>query len=127
MYDDVAAAEAAAYGSPTSVTGGANNLPTVSDEPQGGWYNDTLFLLGSVGRTARDLGTAVGTARRDIDAAVAAVEGAPAQYQTAQRNAHTGNRLGQWFQYATPTDKVMALLAIAGIGVAIWAATRKAS
>jgi hypothetical protein len=103
------------YNSDVLVRGSANSLPTVSDMPetsQASPFSGLTKLLGSIGTTARDLGTAVGTARRDI-------AGAGQQYRTAQANAYKGNSAGQWWQYSTTMDKVMVGLAVLVVVVVI--------
>lgn len=93
---------------------GYGDFPILSMEPQeapqSGWdtLQNLMGSIGSIGQTARDLGTAVGTIERDI-------KGAGTEYQTARNNAKTGNKLGQWWDYAPTTDKVMVGLAAAGL------------
>jgi hypothetical protein len=91
--------------------GDGNSPPLVSDTTM---QRDSslLQILGSIGSTARDLGTAVGTVKRDF-------EGAKDAYGQAYRNASTGNSLGTWWQYASTTDKLMVGLAVAGILVVL--------
>lgn len=90
------------------------DFPILSMEPQTasqtGWdsIRNIMGAVGSVGQTARDIGTAVGTIERDI-------KGASQEYQTARNNAKSGNKLGQWWDYAPTTDKVMVGLAAAGL------------
>lgn len=115
------------YESDRLVTGSGGGIPTVSDEPETSLYTRAQDLLGSVGelarsatRTARDIGTAVGTIEREFD-------GAGDAYKEARTNARAGNGLGQWWQYASTTDKIMAGLAVVGIAVSIWAVARSGS
>lgn len=124
LFDDAPYPDQSFY-TPTAPLGSADQLPTQSDQPAGGAYNSFLDLMGSIGTTARDVGTAVGTVRADLRAAEDQARGAVVQYRTAQHNANTGNRVGQFWQYATPVEKVMVGLAIIGVGVAVWAALKK--
>jgi len=103
------------------VTGGndPNAVPVVSSSPQtsqGSPFDSIVSILGSVGRTARDIGTAVGTARRDIATA-------RKEYSVAEANARQGNALGQWWQYSTTQDKLVIGLALAGV-IAVFVVNR---
>lgn len=95
---------------------GTNTLPTVSEPMQStdnSDYGKTIGqVLGSAVSTARDVGTIVGTVRRT---------GSDAQktYTTAQANAASGNKVGQFWQYATPTEKAMIVLAVVAIVVTL--------
>lgn len=91
--------------------GDGNSLPVQSDT--GAEVASTpLQLLGSIGKTARDVGTAVGTLQRDL-------KGASGQYEQARSSAASGNSLGTWWQYASTTDKLMVGLAVVAIFVAL--------
>lgn len=98
---------------------GVNGLPTVSTPMQTSAVTDygtsILQLLGSASQTARDVGTAVGSIKRDL-------KGVPAAYQTAQDNAASGNKVGTFWQYASPTDKTMIILAVVAIAVTLYKA-----
>lgn len=72
--------------------------------------NDFRQVVGSVSGIARDIGTAVGEIRR-------AVTDTPKEYTRAVKNAERGNSLGQFWQYATPTDKMM--ISLAGLAVVV--------
>lgn len=108
-----------------ALTGARNTLPVVSDKPAQGAFSSFRDLMGSVGTIARDVGTTVGTVRRDLKNAEDQIRGAAPEYRTAQRNAYTGNRVGQWWQYATMTDKVIVGLAVLTLGVAIYQVAKK--
>jgi len=102
---------------------GNDVIPIMGDIPQvesDGPYSPLRDLLGSIGsirQTARDIGTAVGKTERDLRAA-------KGEYQTARNNAANGNSALQWWQYASPTDRAMLVLAAGGLIVAIWQSTR---
>jgi hypothetical protein len=101
------------YASDVLVSGSVNQPPVISDQPESSTnspFGGITQLLGSIGTTARDLGTAVGTAK-------ASIKGAGAAYRTAEHNAATGNSVGQWWQYSTTMDKVMVGLAVAVVAV----------
>lgn len=88
-------------------------LPVVSDTSQ--YSTSSPFagignVLGSIGTTARDLGTAVGTAQRTV-------ADAKNNYTTAKNAAASGNSISTFWLYATPTEKAMIILAVAGIAV----------
>lgn len=94
-----------------SLEGDGNSPPVVSDvTPQRD--SSILQLLGSIGQQARDLGTALGTAKHDIS-------NAKANYNAAYNNAAAGNSLGTWWMYASTTDKLMVGLGVAGILVVL--------
>lgn len=107
------------FQSDTAVQGaGDNTLPVVSapqqtsiDSPWQGIGN-VMGTIGSTYKTARDLGTAAGTIKRDFESIKPA-------FDTAYKNAATGNSAGTWWQYASPTDKAMIALAVIGIVIAI--------
>ena len=98
---------------------GNTPYPLMSDTPE--TSVDSAFggikqLLGSIGTTARDLGTAVGSAR-------AAVRNAGPQFDAAKNAAERPvplNRARQWFMFASDTDKIMVALAIVGIAFAAY-------
>ena len=75
--------------------------------------NSITKLLGSIGTTARNLGTAVGTAKRDI-------KGAGAQYRAGEKAAERQSKVQQWWMYSTTNDKLVIGLAIAGIAIALY-------
>lgn len=90
-------------------------LPTQSDTAQ--YNSDGPFtgignLLGSIGTTAKNLGTTVGTAQRTI-------ADAKTNYNTAKNAAASGNSIGTFWLYATATEKMMIILAAAGIAVVL--------
>lgn len=95
----------------TVLQGDGNSPPLQSDNsPQSS--SSVLQLLGSIGTTARDVGTAVGTVQKQFkDASV--------NYNQARTNAAGGNKLGTWWMYASTTDKLMVGLAVVGIIVAL--------
>ncbi len=86
-----------------------------SQEPSDGPYTDAVKLLGSIGQTARDVGIAVGTVKREID--------------QASTNYHQGRAIGEnpnsamsaW-SLMTPAEKMMVILGVVGVAVAVWAA-----
>ena len=96
---------------------GTNYLPTLSTPMQSSAITDygssIVQLHGSASQTARDVGTAVGTIRREL-------KGIPQSYERAASNAYTGNKVGTFWQYASPTDKAMIILAIVAIGVTVY-------
>lgn len=119
--DNAASMESSGFGSEVIVQGGENTAPVVSDVPQSANQNPQFSwaglhnILGSigsaardVGKTARDLGTSVGSVKK-------AVKDAEGQYSTAEHNAESGNKLGQWWQYSSTTDKIMIGIGIAGL------------
>lgn len=91
--------------------GDGNSMPVQTDS-SGQVASTPLQILGSIGSTARDLGTAVGTIKRDFKTA-------GAQYRNAENAASTGNSLSTWWQYASTTDKLMVGLAVVAIIVAL--------
>jgi len=91
--------------------GDGNTLPLVSDTTPAR-DSSLLDLLGSIGSTARDLGTAAGKIVKDV-------KGAKTEFQTGYDNAKAGNSLGTWWQYASITDKLMVGLGVAGIAVVL--------
>src|SRR5262245_54619052 len=103
------------YDSDVLITGSPNQPPVISDTPEtsvSSVLSSVKGILGSIGTTARDIGTAVGTARRDISLA-------GQQYRTAQQQAYSGNSLGQWWNYSTTQDKLVIGLAVVGILVVL--------
>ena len=88
----------------------ADPLPVQSDATAA--KATPLQLLGSIGTTARDLGTAVGKIQRDMRTA-------SENYRQARDAAASGNSLSLWWQYASTTDKLMVGLAVVGIIVAL--------
>lgn len=94
---------------------GDNAYPTLSTEMQNS--NDSAFntfvsKLGSIGTTAIQLGTAVGSTQRQIDMA-------KNNYNAARVNARSGNSLGTFWLYASPTEKAMIALAAVAIVVTL--------
>lgn len=87
--------------------GDGNNLPVQTDTTLQ-TQASPLQILGSIGTTARDLGTVVGTIKRDI-------QGASANYKAGYDAASSGNSLQQWWLYASMTDKLMVGIGLAGI------------
>ena len=102
------------FDSETLVTGSDNTAPVISDTPQSGGFTwgGLHNILGAIGQTARDVGTTVGSIKR----AGRDIEG---NYKTAEANAASGNKLGQWWQYSSTTDKVMIGIGIAGLYLVI--------
>ena len=94
------------------ILSGDGNSPPVQSDDSGQIASTALQKLGSIGDTARDLGTAIGTFRRNIS-------GAGAQYRAAQDAAYNGNSLSTWWQYASTTDKLMVGLAVVAILVSL--------
>ncbi len=102
------------------LTGAGLNDPALvampPQKPEDGPWNtlhNIMGAIGSIGSTARDLGTVIGTAERDI-------KSASGEYKQARENALTGNKLGQWWDYAPMTEKVMVIIGIAGLGLVVW-------
>lgn len=91
----------------TILQGNGNSLPVQTDTDYQG-VSSVLQKLGSIDyvKTARDLGTAVGTVRNT------AAQIGPA-FSNAQAQAASGNSLGTWWQYASTTDKLVVGLAAA--------------
>jgi len=90
-------------------------LPTVSTDMQNSndsGFDSFLNKLGSIGTTATQLGTAAGTAVRNV-------KQAETNYKTAYNNAATGNSIGTFWQYATPVEKAMIILAVVAIVVTL--------
>lgn len=92
---------------------GTNSLPTVSTDMQNS--NDSAFSgflnkLGSIGTTATQLGTAVGTAQHNVKVA-------QSNFNTARTAAATGNTPATFWLYATPVEKAMIVLAVVAIFV----------
>jgi hypothetical protein len=104
------------YQSDVMIVGDANSPPVISDTPEangtGGQPFNLKDFLGSLGTTARDVGTAVGTVQR-------AIKQAPAQYKAGQQAAVQNKPIMQWWQYATTQDKLMVGLAVLGIVVVL--------
>lgn len=108
------------WGMPKSeviVVGGPDDYPTQGDNPE--YPQDSGFsfkaikdVIGNLSSIARDVGSAVGTAQRQI-------KQAPIVYNQARTNAASGNAIGQWWQYSSQTDKIMVGLAVVGIIVAL--------
>ncbi len=69
--------------------------------------------LGTLTTRARELGTAVGTVQRQI-------QGSGAEFTAARRQAVSGDKMGQWWAYASTTDKVLIGLAAVGVAIAAW-------
>jgi len=92
------------------ITGDTNTAPVVSDTPQssGITWSGLHNLLGSIGTTARDVGSVIGSTQY-------AVNQAKGQYNTARTNAASNNKLGQWWQYSSTNDKIMVAIGIAGL------------
>lgn len=107
-----------AYGIDTTsseiLQNGTRNSPAlVSDRMQSSGAADSPFsgitrLLGSIGTAARDIGTAVGTVQRSVS-------GAPADYDRARLAAKNDNKLSQWWQYASTTDKITVGIGVLGL------------
>lgn len=94
---------------------GQDVLPVISDTAESSKsspFSGLGNILGSIGTTASNLGTAVGTAQRDI-------KNAQSNYSTAKNAAASGNSIGTFWLYATPTEKAMIILAAAGIAVVL--------
>lgn len=94
---------------------GDNTLPTVSTDMQNS--NDSAFSgfmnkLGSIGTTATQVGTAVGTAQRQIN-------GAENNFKSARNAASSGNTPATFWLYATPVEKAMIILAVMAIVVTV--------
>ena len=108
--DNADAMSSSGFQADQSVTGDSQTMPTQSDSPQvaGPSWSGIHNLLGAIGTTARDLGTAVGSVKN-------AANTAKGQYNTAQQNAASGNKLGQWWQYSSTTDKIMVGIGVAGL------------
>jgi hypothetical protein len=91
---------------------GDNNSPPIVSDPGKANVASVLQLLGSAPQVARDVGTAVGTVRRQV-------EGIGPAYTNAQNAAYQGNSLSTWWQYETTANKAMILIGIAGIAVVL--------
>lgn len=103
------------------VEGDSQTFPTITDPGQrasGGAFTGLANLLGSIGTTARNVGTAVGSVQRDVRLA-------PQQYEAARQQAASGNRVGQWWNYSTGADKMTILIGLAGLGLVVYYNTRK--
>lgn len=117
-YGDYIPATSGIDNSDVLIVGEPNSLPTVSDTPEAasssGW-DDLKNILGSIGTTARDVGTAVGTAQANL-------KNAGAQYKAGQQAASNPNtgKLQTWWLYSSSTDKLMVGLAVAALAVAIY-------
>lgn len=130
--DDYYSADADAYGvsSDAVLTGDANTPPVISTAPataSAGVFNTVQSLLGAigtVGQTAQNLGTAVGTAQKQISTAGKQLSGATTQYTQARTAAATGNKFEQWWLYSSTSDKLMVGLAAVGVVVAIIALSK---
>lgn len=102
-----------------SVTGPDDSIDIQGDapsSPKDGPFTGFSKLMGSIGTTARDLGTAVGTVKRES-------RGAVGQYKSAENaaeNPRSSGRAMQWWSYATPSDKAMLILAAAGVAIAFY-------
>lgn len=107
-YDDGSGVDTIGVPDDFGILQGDGNSPPVQTDNTPQRSSSILDILGSIGSTARDLGTAVGKIEHDVKAA------GPA-YQEARNNAKTGNSLGTWWQYASTTDKMMVGIGIAGL------------
>ncbi len=110
-------ADYAALSETSVVTGKSVDGPAVlSDVDPTNQVPSVLQKIGAIdiGQTARDLGTAIGTIKRQIGTA-------DDEFKTARDNAASGNKLGTWWQYASTTDKIMVGLAALGVAVAVYA------
>lgn len=90
---------------------GADVLPVQSDTaqyPNSGSYTGLGNLLGSIGTTAKNAGTLVGTVQKDI-------KDAGTNFNSAKTAAASGNSISTFWLYATPTEKMMIVLAAAGL------------
>ena len=99
------------YGSDVLVLGDSNTPPVYSDTPQtsiGSVFGGLHNILGAIGTTARDVGSAVGSVRRSV-------REAKGQYSTAEKNAESSNKVGQWWQYSSTTDKLMIGIGVLGL------------
>lgn len=111
-YDE-GADEAVGESDAATLLGDGNDLPVQTDvQPPVSDSWNLKDLLGSIGTTAKNLGTAVGTIRKDV-------KDAKGNYTKAQAAAYSGNSLGTWWQYASTTDKLMVGLGVAGILVVL--------
>ncbi len=120
--DDFIPREDVLYSDDILTGAGFNDPALVAMAPQSpsdaGWsFQSIMDAIGNLGQTARDIGTVVGTAERDIKS----VSG---EYQTARNNAKTGNRLGQWWDYAPTTEKVMVGIGLAGLALVVYQIAR---
>ncbi len=91
--------------------GSANFPPVISDPPQssiGSILNSAQKILGS----ASELGTAAGTIQRQVSTF-------GSQFNKAKATAASGNSIGTFWQYATPTDKIVIVLAAVGVLIAL--------
>lgn len=106
------------YGEILTTSGTANSPPLESTPPQSSGntsFSGVQNLMGSIGGVlrsftglVRDAGTAVGTVQRTVNEA-------PATYERARSNAESGNKLGQWWQYSSTTDKLTVGIGLAGL------------
>ena len=100
-----------------TLQGDGNSFPVQSDTtPQSN--NSVLQILGSIGTTAKSLGTAVGKAQHDIASA-------RTDFQTARVAQVNGNSLSTWWQMASTTDKLTVGIGAAGLMLAVYLVVKK--
>lgn len=98
-------------------------LPMVSTPLQGSGAAQAPFgsikdLLGGLSTAARDAGSFVGTVQRSVAQA-------PKDFTAAQTAAQKNDKISQFFMYATPVEKMMAVVAVAGLGLAAYSTFKK--
>lgn len=92
---------------------GDGNSPPVQADTMPQRSNSLVDLLGSIGSTARDLGTAVGMTKRELSTV-------DDKFKKARDAQESGNSLSTWWQYTSTTDKVMIGLAAAGLVLVLY-------
>jgi len=99
-------------------------VPGITFDPQGSStggkspYSAITDFLGTIRATVRDVGTVSGDIKRTITQS-------GKDFETAQKNAASGNKIGQLFQYSTPMEKTMLMVAIVGLGFAAYSTVKK--
>jgi len=101
-----------------ALEGIANSPAVVSTDMQssaGSIFNTANGLMGAIGNIAnnvtllaRNVGTAVGTVKRTASQA-------ETEYRVAEANAASGNKLQQWMQYSSTTDKLTVGIGVVGL------------
>lgn len=95
------------------LNGSPNNLPTTSTPVDGQKSNPFDFAVArdlavNASKIARDVGTAIGTLRREITAA-------PGAFSSAEKAAANNNKIQQWWLYSSPTDKLTVGIGLVGL------------
>jgi hypothetical protein len=100
------------------ITGDNTPYPTQTYSPQStdnSVFTDTANILGSIGETARNVGIAVGTIKREV-------AGVKPAYEEGVQMGRYPNRISSAWTAMSDSDKMMIVLGVVGVAVAVWAA-----